>query len=154
MWLRLRNVEKNRCLSFPLSWEFQTGISISRTPDPFLFPGDPRLLINLPRNRLSQRGKSRLPGGSDGKASACSAGDPGLIPGLGRSPGEGNGNSLQYFCLGNLMDRGAWWASPWGHKESDTTEWVTLSLSRNMWGCADFSLVWLSARGERWVLYH
>ena len=42
--------------------------------------------------------------GSDGKASACSAGDPGLIPGLGRSPGEGNGDPLQYSCLENSMD--------------------------------------------------
>ena len=49
-----------------------------------------------------------LPGGSDGKASICNAGDPGLIPGLGRSPGEGNGNPLQYSCLENPMDRGAW----------------------------------------------
>ena len=48
-----------------------------------------------------------VPGGSDGKASACSAGDPGLIPGLGRSPGEGNGNPLQYSCLENPMDGGA-----------------------------------------------
>ena len=46
---------------------------------------------------------------SVGKESACSAGDPGSIPGLGRSPGEGNGNPLQYPCLENLMDRGAWW---------------------------------------------
>ena len=45
-----------------------------------------------------------FPGGSDGKVSACSAGDPGLIPGLGRSPGEGNGNQLQYSCLENSMD--------------------------------------------------
>ena len=45
------------------------------------------------------------------KASACSAGDLGSIPGLGRSPGEGNGNSFQYPCLENLMDRGAWWAA-------------------------------------------
>ena len=45
-----------------------------------------------------------FPGGSDGKASACSAGDPGLIPGLGRSLGEGNGNPLQYSCLENSMD--------------------------------------------------
>ena len=44
---------------------------------------------------------------SDGKESACNAGDPGLIPGLGRSPGEGNGSSLQYSCLENSMDRGA-----------------------------------------------
>ena len=48
------------------------------------------------------------PGGSDGKASACSVGYPGLIPGSGRSPGEGNGNPLQYSCLENSMDGGAW----------------------------------------------
>ena len=51
-----------------------------------------------------------FPGGSDGKASACKAGDSGLIPGSGRSPGEGNGNPFQYSCLGNPMDRGAWWS--------------------------------------------
>ena len=49
-----------------------------------------------------------FPSGSDGKASACNAGDLGLIPGLGRSPGEGNGNSLQYSCLEKSMDGGAW----------------------------------------------
>ena len=48
------------------------------------------------------------------KASACNAGDPGLIPGSGRSPGEGNGNPLQYSCLGNPMDGGAWWATVQG----------------------------------------
>ena len=47
-------------------------------------------------------------GSSDGKASAYNAGDPGSIPGLGRSPGGGNGNPLQYSCLENPMDRGAW----------------------------------------------
>ena len=52
-----------------------------------------------------QRG---FPGGSEGKASACNAGDSGSIPGSGRSPGEGNGNPLQYSCLKNPMDRGAW----------------------------------------------
>ena len=52
-----------------------------------------------------------FPGGSDGKASACSAGDLGLIPGSGRSPGEGNGNPRQYACLGNPIDRGAWQAT-------------------------------------------
>ena len=51
-----------------------------------------------------------FPGGSDGKESACNAGDPGSIPGSGRSPGEGNGNLLQYSCLKNPMDRGAWQA--------------------------------------------
>ena len=49
-----------------------------------------------------------FPGGSEDKASAYNAGDPGSIPGSGRSPGEGNGNPLQYFYLENLMDRGAW----------------------------------------------
>ena len=65
-----------------------------------------------------------FPGGSEVKASACNAGDLGSIPGLGRSPAEGNGNPFQYSCLENLMDRGAWWAtySPWDHKESDMTE--------------------------------
>ena len=48
-----------------------------------------------------------IPGGSDGKASVYNAGDPGSMPGLGRSPGEGNGNPLQYSCLENPMDRGA-----------------------------------------------
>ena len=48
-----------------------------------------------------------FPDGSEGKESACNAGDPGLIPGLGRSPGEGNGNPLQYSCLENSKDRGA-----------------------------------------------
>ena len=47
-------------------------------------------------------------GGLDAKASACNAGDLGLIPGSGRSPGEGNGNPLQYSCLENSMDGGAW----------------------------------------------
>ena len=52
--------------------------------------------------------KLDFPGGSEVKASASKAGNPGLIPGLGRSPGEGNGNPLQYSCLENPMDRGAW----------------------------------------------
>ena len=54
------------------------------------------------------------------KASAYNAGDPGLIPGLGRSPGEGNGNPLQYSCLENLMDRGAWQATVHGVAKSRT----------------------------------
>ena len=52
-----------------------------------------------------------FPGGSDGKASACNAGDPGLIPGWERAPGEGNGNPLAYSCLENPTDGGAWWAT-------------------------------------------
>ena len=63
-----------------------------------------------------------FPGGSNSKESACSAEDAGLIPGSGRSPGEGNGYPLQYSCLENSMDREVWWATEGGHKESDTTE--------------------------------
>ena len=61
-----------------------------------------------------------LPGGSDGKVSAHNEGDPGLIPGLERPPGEGNGNPLQYSCLENFMDGGAWWATVHGVTKSQT----------------------------------
>ena len=63
------------------------------------------------------------PGGSEVKASACNAGDLGSIPGLGRSPGKGNGNPLQYSCLENPTDGGAWWATVHGVAKS----WTQLS---------------------------
>ena len=63
-----------------------------------------------------------FPGGSDGKASVYNAGDLGSIPGQGRSAGEGNGNPLQYYCLENSMDRGAWQATVHSIAESDMTE--------------------------------
>ena len=56
-------------------------------------------------------------GASEGKESTCNAGDPGSIPGLERYPREGNGNPLQYSCLTNSTDRGAWWATSMGCKE-------------------------------------
>ena len=65
-------------------------------------------------------GGKNIIGSSDGKASACNAGDPGSISGWERSPGEGNGNPLQYSCLGNSMDRGAWWATVHGVTKSGT----------------------------------
>ena len=61
-----------------------------------------------------------VPGGSDGKESACNAGDLGSIPGLGRSPGEGNGNPLQYSFLESSMSRGAWQATVPGVEKSRT----------------------------------
>ena len=73
-----------------------------------------QVLVFLPLPFLHFLNTSYLPVGSDGKESACNAGDPGSIPGSGRSPGEGNGNPLQYFCLQNSMDRGAWWATVHG----------------------------------------
>ena len=69
-----------------------------------------------------------FPGALDGKESACNAGDPGSIPGLGRSAREGNGHPLQYSCLENLMDRGTWRAAVHAIPELDMTEWLTLSL--------------------------
>ena len=64
-----------------------------------------------------------FPDGSEVKASACNAGDLGLIPGSGRSPGEGNGNPLQYSCLENPMDRGAWW--PTVHRVTKSRTWLS-----------------------------
>ena len=61
-----------------------------------------------------------FPGGSDGKEYACNAGDLGLIPRLGKSPGEGNGNPLQYSYLENIMDTGAWEATAHGVAKSQT----------------------------------
>ena len=68
-----------------------------------------------------------FPDVSDGKESACSVGDPGSIPGLGRSPRDGNGYPLQYPCLENLMDRGAWWAAAHGVPKSRAWLWLTLT---------------------------
>ena len=69
---------------------------------------------------MLQTYKNSFPGGSEVKASASNAGDLGSIPGSGRSPGEGNGNPLQYSCLENPMDRGAWWATVHGVAKSQT----------------------------------
>ena len=76
-------------------------------------------LLNFSKSLKNEHG---FPGDSVVKNLPASAGDVGLIPGLGRSPGEGNGNPLQHSCLGNPMDRGAWWATVYGvAKEMDTT---------------------------------
>ena len=71
-----------------------------------------------------------FPCGSAGKESTCNVGDLASIPGLGRSPGEGKGYSLQYSGLENSMDL----YSPWGHRELDTTEWPSLSLFSGDYG--------------------
>ena len=75
-----------------------------------------------------------FPGGSDGKESAWNAGDPGSIPGLGRSPGEGNGCPLQYSCLENSTDRGAWRTTVHGVAKSQTlTERLNTCCSPHPW---------------------
>ena len=81
--------------------------------------------------------QSILPGGSDSKASAHNVGDLGSIPGLGRSPGEGNGNPLQYSCLENSIDGGAWWATVHGVAKSWTQLSDFTSLQSNSPSCLD-----------------
>ena len=88
-----------------------------------------------------------FPGGSDGKTSACNAGDLGSIPGLGRSPGEGNGNPLQHSCLENPMDRVAWWAAVQGVAES----WTRLSDFTFM---SDFTFTFTFIHSEVELLDH
>ena len=73
--------------------------------------------LSIKYTAINRRG---FPGGSDGKESACNAGDLGSIPGLGRSPGGENGNPLQYSCLENSMDRGTWQATVHGVVKSWT----------------------------------
>ena len=70
--------------------------------------GPRKTCVSDERKNLCISCRMGFPGGSDGKEYACDVGDPGLIPGLGRSPGEGNGNPLQYSCLKNSMDRRTW----------------------------------------------
>ena len=77
-----------------------------------------------------------FPGGSDGKASVYDAGDPGSIPGSGRSAGEGNGNPLQYYCLENPMNRRAWWVTVHGVAKSRT-------------GLSDFTYLLIQMKPQR-----
>ena len=92
-----------------------------------------------------------LPGGSEVKASAWNVGDLGSIPGSGRSPGEGNGNPLQYSWLENLMDRGAWWATVYGVTKSRT--WLS-DFTFKLWSRASLvaqRLKRLPGMWETWV---
>ena len=84
---------------------------------------------------------------SGGKESACNTGYPGLIPGSERSFGGGHGNPLQYSCLENPLDRGAWWV-PWGHKESDRTEWLTLMIEQRWRIHLPVQEIWVWSLGQ------
>ena len=113
----------NQYFSYTVSWNRKT-VRISRQ-------------VKRAGYKLYRRQTLSFPGGS--VVSACQAGDVGSIPGLGRSPGEGNGNLLQYSCLGNPIDRGTQWATVHGvTKESDMTEWLNsnfknMKLFENRW---------------------
>ena len=91
-------MEKSNCLVLRSHTTWPVGLSIQVLLDSMVIVG--------------------FPGGLDGKESTCSVGDRGLIPGLGRSPGEGNGNRLQYSCLENSMDRRPSWAAVHGVTKS------------------------------------
>ena len=95
-----------------------------------------------------------FPGGSDDKASACNAGDPGLIPGLGRSPGEGNGNPLQYSCLENSMDGGAWQDLVHGVFQPRVLEWVCHFLLQRIFPTQGSNLGLLHCRQTLYHLSH
>ena len=88
-----------------------------------------------------------FPGGSVVKTPCANAGDTDSIPGSGRLPGEGNGNPLQYFCLRNPMDRGAWWATVHGDGSQKSQSWlsdwtITLTLLETALSKRVKSLVW------------
>ena len=81
-------------------------------------------------SNISKRWKG-FPGGSDSKESACNVGDLGSNPGLGRSPGGGHGNPLQYSCLENpCWQRSLAGCNPWGHKQSDTTDRLSTHMNK------------------------
>ena len=97
-----------------------------------------------------------FPGGSVSKASAYNAGDPGSIPGSGRSPGEGNGYPGHYSCLGNPMDGGVWWASVQGVAELNTTERLHFHFLAVQWSrlCTSKTRVMGSVPGQETKIPH
>ena len=107
------NIQKTKNMaSGPITlWEID-GETVETVSD-FIFVGS-KITADGDCSHEIKRHTLDFPVGSDSKASASSAGDLGLIPGLGRSPGEGNGNPLQYSCLENSMGREAWWATVHG----------------------------------------
>ena len=109
MYIIARTASKQACILFTGGPNFQNHFQI--LPSARKHPN------------LKLRNSLGFPGDSDGQESTCSAGDLGSIPGLGRSPGEGHGNPLQYSSLENLHgQRSLVGYSPWGRKESDTTK--------------------------------
>ena len=121
------------CWVFQICWRFECSIftassfRIWNSSTEILSPPLALFVVMLSKAHLTSHSRKSLwvyntgfPHSSVGNESACSTGDPSSIPGLGRSPGEGNGNPLQYSCLENPMDRGAWWAAVHGVAKSRT----------------------------------
>ena len=89
--------------------------------------------LDGPQDNYAKYKKLVVPCGLEGKESGCNAGDSGSVPGLGRSPGEGNGYQLQYSCLENSMDRGAWWLQSMGSQRDTTEQLSTLIKTVRSW---------------------
>ena len=98
-------------------------------------------------NYFDNQWKLGFPGSSNSKASTYNAGDPGLIPGLGRSPGEGNRNPLQYSCLENPMDQGAYRATVHGVAESQT--WLS-DFTFTTW--SNNAITWYISNGSKIII--
>ena len=124
--------------------------STETQPHIYMYPFSPNLLQSRRPDDTGQSSPSRVAGscwlsilkqsgGSEGKESACNVGDLGSNPGLGRSPGEGNGNPLQYSCLENPMARGAWWATVHGAANSQTqlSDQHFVGVPRKSAGCQE-----------------
>ena len=114
-------------------WGWRWGCMCGRAKSSVLTAGTMPRINKLGNRSMSTlfRNRKKIPNiYTYGKEPAFNVGILGLIPGLGRSPGEGKGYPLQYSCLENPTDRGSLVGySPWSHKHSNTTEWLTLSLS-------------------------
>ena len=116
------NIQKTKIMASSPVTSWQIDGETMETVTDFIFLGskitaDGDCSHEIKRHLLLGMG---FPSGSEVKASACNAGDLGSILGSGRSPGEGNGNPLQYSCLENLMDGRAWWATVHGIAKSQT----------------------------------
>ena len=128
-WLTIVDLSPNS-LCFPHSPSFVLSLVIKRITTGTSLGGSLSAGVGLHGSlpSLERLQVGLPPSGSDGKASAYNAGDPGLIPGCRRSPGEENGNPLQHSCLENPHgQRNLTGYSPWGHKESDMTDQLKLS---------------------------
>ena len=128
-WLTIVNLNSNS-LCFPCSPSFVLPLVIKRMTTGTSLGGSLSARVSLHGSlpSLERLQVGSPPGGSNGKTSAYNVGDPGLIPGCGRSPGEENGNPLQHSCLENPQgQRNLMGYSPWGHKESDMTDQLKLS---------------------------